>query len=217
MNQLAQAMPGLAARLQREEAAEILSQALAKTTNLSILSQGVNSNYPCELSPLAEGVSILAARLAPQEAARFCGEAAVSLMQAQAMVTVKGNGDAALTSVLSADPPGLSRRWAAMLICAGPLASCGCPSATPATLGLALAPPPCRLTTPQLVELLKKPTCVGRARRVILEQLQNRYQRPFADQWAFVHFAQEENLGLDFTAPPKRLPLPAEEASLRLP
>ena len=43
-----------------------------------------------------------------------------------------------------------------------------------------------------------------RTRRVVLDTLGSRYHRTFADQWEFVHFAQEQNLGFDFTSPPKR-------------
>jgi serine/threonine protein kinase len=68
----------------------------------------------------------------------------------------------------------------------------------------AVDPPPCRLATPELVELLKHPTCLGPARRVILDQLENRYQHKFADHWAFVRFAKKQKLDLDFTSPPKR-------------
>ncbi len=63
---------------------------------------------------------------------------------------------------------------------------------------------PCRLTTQQLVELLKMPTCVGTARRVVLDHLGNRYDRRFVSHWSFVRFAQEQKLSLDFTTPPKR-------------
>jgi hypothetical protein len=62
--------------------------------------------------------------------------------------------------------------------------------------------PPCRLSTEQLGDLLKQPLCVGEARRVILDQLEIRYQRKFADHWSFVRFAQNE-LGLDLTGPPR--------------
>ena len=61
------------------------------------------------------------------------------------------------------------------------------------------------------VELLKDPLCVGPARRVILDQLEHRYQRKFADQWAFVRFAQEQQLGLDFTSPPKEFASPTAQ------
>ena len=77
-------------------------------------------------------------------------------------------------------------------------------SATPALLGRALEPLPCRLSTQDLVELLKQLTCVGPARRVILDQLEHRYRQKFADHWDFVRFAQEQRLGLDFTTPPQR-------------
>jgi hypothetical protein len=58
------------------------------------------------------------------------------------------------------------------------------------------------------VDLLKQPTCIGKARRVILIQLENRYRRKFGDHWDFVRFAEKQKLALDFTSPPKRLSLP---------
>jgi hypothetical protein len=65
-------------------------------------------------------------------------------------------------------------------------------------------PLPCRLSTQDLVELLKMPTCFSRTRKVVLNHLGNRYGRPFANHWEFVRFAQEQGLDLDFTTPPKR-------------
>ena len=67
----------------------------------------------------------------------------------------------------------------------------------------------CRLQTQELVELLKMPTCFGNARRLVLDHLGNRYRRRFVNHWAFVRFAEEQKLGLDFTTPPKR-PNPEE-------
>jgi hypothetical protein len=69
---------------------------------------------------------------------------------------------------------------------------------------LAAEPFPCRLTTQELVDLLKMPTCFGKARRVVLDHLGNRYRRRFDNHWAFVRFAREKGMDLDFTAPPKR-------------
>lgn len=105
---------------------------------------------------------------------------------------------AVLTQV---DPSDIGRRATALV------PTVGCSSilsslATLTSLRPALAPLPCRLPDQELVELLKHPFCVGRARRVILDQLQNRHGRPFADQWDFVRFAKAQNLGLDFTTPP---------------
>jgi hypothetical protein len=68
----------------------------------------------------------------------------------------------------------------------------------------AAEPFPCRLSTRDLVELLKMPTCVGKLRRIILDHLGHRYRRRFDTHWDFVRYAQEQRLGLDFTTPPKR-------------
>ncbi len=73
-----------------------------------------------------------------------------------------------------------------------------------ALLQPAVEPFPRRLSDQELVELLKQPLCVGPARRAILDHLELQYQRPFADLWEFVRFAEEIKLGLDFTSPPKR-------------
>jgi hypothetical protein len=60
------------------------------------------------------------------------------------------------------------------------------------------------LPPPVLVELLKNPLCVGNGRRAVLDVLEIHYQRHFADQWDFVCYAQDNNLGFDLTSPPKR-------------
>ena len=41
-------------------------------------------------------------------------------------------------------------------------------------------------------------------RRAFLDLLECRYGRRFGNQWAFVEYAQAENLGLDFTTRVKR-------------
>ncbi len=65
-------------------------------------------------------------------------------------------------------------------------------------------PYPCRLSTQDLVELLKMPTVFGEARQVVLKHLGNRYGRTFANHWQFVRYAKEHHLNLDFTTPPHR-------------
>jgi hypothetical protein len=104
-----------------------------------------------------------------------------------------------------ATPPHRRRRAVATatavgLACKGPLPALSALTApSPAS-----EPLPCRLSTAELVELLKYPTCFGDARRVVLKHLGNRYGRSFATHWEFVRFAQQQGLGLDFTTPPKR-------------
>jgi hypothetical protein len=65
-------------------------------------------------------------------------------------------------------------------------------------------PLPCRLSTQDLVELLKVPTCVGAIRRIVLDHLGARYGRRFDTHWDFVRYADEQRLDLDFTTPPQR-------------
>jgi hypothetical protein len=77
------------------------------------------------------------------------------------------------------------------------------PPAPPGKAALEPVPPPLPVWT--LVGLLKHPLCVGEARRLVLEQLARHYGRPFADQWEFVRFAQEQKLNLDLLRPPLRL------------
>ena len=59
-------------------------------------------------------------------------------------------------------------------------------------------------STQEFVVLLKAPTCVGPARRVILDQIGQRYHRTFADQWEFVEFAEKNLPDIDLLSPPKR-------------
>jgi WD40 repeat protein len=200
---LAEVLSAVAARMEPGEAARVcapaaatLRQALAKTTD------------PHALQALAEVLSAVATRMEPGEAARDC---APTILQAGARMDWYGRNRLAkgLSAALTgADRAELSRRSAAVLAAGGTLAGTGQPLVALATLGPALEPVPCRVSTPDLVELLKQPTCTGPARRVILDQLGNRYHQQFADQWAFVRFAQEQSLGLDFTTPPRRLALP---------
>jgi serine/threonine protein kinase len=68
----------------------------------------------------------------------------------------------------------------------------------------AAEPLPCRLTTQELVDLLKMPTCFGPARRVVLNHLEHIHHRRFLNHWAFVRFAEENHLDVDLKSPPRR-------------
>jgi hypothetical protein len=107
-----------------------------------------------------------------------------------------------------ADPVELeARKRAAVVACIG----LG-PQAVLATLSAMrddLRPVPSRCSSPELVEMLKHPLCVGQARRIILDRLEDRYQQRFFDQWDFVRFAEKNKLGLDFRTPPGRPEMPA--------
>jgi hypothetical protein len=218
---VAEVLAARAAELEPKEAARscapaaaILTQALARTTSRYVLPR------------LAQGLVALAARLEPKEAA-------ATLFLALAKMTDRGSAEAlaaergqytsrfdspepaevlarGLAVILTpVEPRELSGRAAAVVAAVGGPAGSGHAVGTPALLRPALAPLPCPFATPELVELLKYPTCVGPARRMILDQLGQRYRRRFADHWAFVRFAQQQKLDLDFTSPPQRPVLPA--------
>src|SRR5262249_40764305 len=78
------------------------------------------------------------------------------------------------------------------------------PLADLAALTQAAQPLPSRLSTQELVDLLKMPTCVGPAREPFLKLLGERYHREFADQWEFVEYAHDHLPDIDLTTPPKR-------------
>jgi hypothetical protein len=152
---------------------------------------------PRVLDALAQGLAAVAARLDPREAAR-----ALTAAMAKRTPAELPHLEQALWSCLTADPRRPAGRAAALVG-----STAGFPWPGPPLAGLALLPPnlpPCRVSTQELVELLKLPTCVGPARRVVLDQLGGRYGRRFADHWDFVRFACDQGLGLDLTSPPKQ-------------
>ena len=57
------------------------------------------------------------------------------------------------------------------------------------------------------------PTWFCKARQVVLKHLGNRYGRRFANHCEFVRDAQEHNLDLDFTTPPKRPARPSADVA----
>jgi tRNA A-37 threonylcarbamoyl transferase component Bud32 len=196
LSPLAQGLSAVAARLEpreTKEAANLLAQTMSKTTD------------PIALSYLAGGLSAVAARLEPREAK----EAANLLAQAMSKTTDRDElqslapGLSAVLTGMASDQPCAAVVFSVGLAPQGPAALAALP-----LLGSSFRPLPCRLSTPELVELLKHPLCVAEAQRVLLDRLEDRYGRKFADQWEFVRFATEQRLGLDFTTPPQR-PEPA--------
>jgi tRNA A-37 threonylcarbamoyl transferase component Bud32 len=200
LHEFAESLSALASRMEPGEAARLCAQ--AADTLIRALAKTTDSD---DLRELTQGLSAVAAGMGPRVAAETFIQAMARTSDPEGVSVLAPGLSAVLTRV---DRPELSRRSAAVLAVAGPVAGTGRPLVAAATLGQALEPLPCRFSTQELVELLKQPTCIGPARRIILDQLANRYRRPFVDQWAFVRFAQEQNLGLDFTSPPQRLVAP---------
>ena len=122
---------------------------------------------------------------------------------ARLIVAASGSNESAL-EILLTDAPRLPVRQRAGILAAAVGTGAGGPLTGLPFLPAARESFPCRLATQDLVDLLKLPTCVGGLRRVVLDQLGNRYRRRFDTHWDFVHYAQEQKLDLDFTTPPKR-------------
>jgi hypothetical protein len=192
LNQLAEPLSVVAARLEPKDAAPLattLAQAIkdAKDPNASLW--------------LARGLAAVAARLDPGDAWAVSALAASFLAEDPDEHALSD-----LRRLLSPVPPSEIPARAGTAAFAATLPSgTGQPLTALAFLIPAVAePPPCRLSTKELVELLKMPPFEGGPRRIVLDQLGNRYHRHFADVWEFVRFAREQHLDLDFTSPPQR-------------
>jgi hypothetical protein len=188
---------------------EVLSQEeVAKVCDLAVglLIQTARSNNPLDEPVLGPGEALAsllsrlddaqANRLAREVTAQVCsrGEEGASLRTWDGEIL-----DAVLTDN---SRPRVRRRIEAATMTVG-LAG-GVPLAALPSLIAANEPLPCRLSTQDLVDLLKMPTCVGKRRQAILKQLGRRYGRDFDNHWEFVRFAHEQHLDLEFTKPPQR-------------
>jgi tRNA A-37 threonylcarbamoyl transferase component Bud32 len=192
-----QGLAGLAPYLEGKDAREAAALLLQPVGTNFAVANGMNE-------PLADTLRVLAPHLEAKDAAA----GATVLLQAMSK-TKNANALAplghAVVAVSSYADPAERRRRLAFVVASAHSSEAGCPGLLSCALQLpALEPLPSRLSTPQLVELLKHPVCVGDARRIVLDHLGNRYKRTFADQWEFVRFAEEKKLDLDFATPPKR-------------
>jgi hypothetical protein len=191
---LANGLSALANPLQARDAATILAQAMRDTRE------------PYALSQLAEALSAVTIRLDATAAATVRAQAAASLLQAMNDTTQPYPTlwlSQGLTAVLV--EPAETPFHLEMVASAVTSAACACHQLAALGFLMPMAEPPnCRLSTQQLVELLKMPTLTAGGRRVILDQLGHRYRRTFSDVWEFVRFANEQRLNLDFTNPPQR-------------
>jgi hypothetical protein len=195
---LAESLVAVAARLEQTEAtalARLLPKALAKEAD-----SNARSN-------LARALGAIAGRLGPAEALALAQMLPDALAKEMDRAT-RSQLIRALGAVAARiEPEEVVPR---SLLAARAVSSWMSLSPQLGNAGLLLQaaePIASRFGTQQLVDLLKMPTCVGEARTVILEQLSNRYKRPFADVWEFVEWAEKNEPGLDFKSPPKRNPL----------
>jgi len=150
-----------------------------------------------ESASIDNAVAMLLPRLDPELAGRRARDLAIVMVAERNYGIVKGEFNSILNDT-SRDQ--ISRRVARIAKTAAP----GLEGMLESAARVSAEPFPCRLTTQELVDLLKMPTCVGAVRRVVLDHLGNRYGRRFVNHWAFVRFATEQKLNLDFTTPPQR-------------
>jgi hypothetical protein len=195
---LARGLSALAAHIEPGDAAAVTGRAATTLTRAIKDAKDVGTSLS-----LAKGLSALAARMAPKDAAAVPFQVAVLLME-------KPSQRRAFSALLSAGFPATD--FARPATAASALAvSAGQPLTALAPLLYSSEPPPGHLSPQQIVDLLKMPTCVGYARRVVLDHLGKRYHHTFADPWELVRFAEEQKLGLDFNRPPP-FPEPAAPA-----
>jgi serine/threonine protein kinase len=196
---LTEALGAVAARMDTKEAARVAAGAAHKLSE-ELSNQFMNKTVSfVVMSMLARGLAAVGARMDTKEAARMATEAANKLNQAMSK-TRDNQALWELTTGLSAVAPLMdSKKGSEILIQAMTRAedSLGAQEALSRIVGSA------SWLDQDLVELLKNPLCVSYSQRIVLDVLGRRHQRRFADQWEFVHFAEEHNLGLDFTGPPK--------------
>ncbi len=209
---LGQGLAGLAARLEPKEAARVSAEGAAALTQTA---DSVETDYPFMLLPLAQSLTAVAVNMEPKEAARVSAKGAETLTHAMTRAMARQNNEAEvlqLAQALSAVAGRMEPKAAAATLMLA-TARTGGKNALQ-TLGQGLSavireleenvgggPARYRLSNQDLVDLLKLPLCVGSPRRIILDQLQQRYKRTFADQWEFVQFAEDQKLGLDFSRP----------------
>jgi hypothetical protein len=203
-NALTQFAWGLAALEERMEGPEAVSAAVALTEALG------RTTDASAATALASALTLVAERLGPAESA----VAATALVESLSKINFtlnQGMGSTidpapltqALTAVLSGcDPAERSRRTAAVVAAAG--AGPGWSLAALSLSAPAAEPLACRLSTEELANLLKQPTCLAASRRVVLDYLEYRYHRAFRDQWEFVEYARLSLTELDLTSAPKR-------------
>jgi hypothetical protein len=203
--QLARGLAEVAGRLEPAEAARICME--AARSEIPGLDQGA---YEAAQVAAVERVSILLQPLDGEAASHAARVFAHRIVADPGRFCFKNEGGGRLVfhpEVLErflthAPRPQVRQRAVAVAAAIGTMP--GGPLASLASVRTAGEPLPCRLSTQDLVELLKMPSCVGELRRLMLDHLGNRYGRRFDTHWDFVRYAHEQGLDLDFTTPPKR-------------
>jgi hypothetical protein len=205
-SKLAQALGAVAPQLNPAEAMQLSTEA-AHTLADAMIKETISSRR----YDLATALGMTIVRLEPVEAPALARRLADALAKEPNSLTRRRLAEALVKTAVRIDSEEVAPR---SLLAARAVTSWLSPAPQPgqaAMLLQAAEPWPCRFTTQEFVDLLKMPTCVGEAQTIFLEQLSNRYRRPFADVWDFVEWAEKNEPGLDFTSPPRRAVFAAGE------
>jgi hypothetical protein len=181
---LVELLAALGGRLESAEAARETSAAAG-----IVVEAMAREKDPKVLPLLAQGLEALAVRLEAKEAA----DRAVAIAH-----PLDGMPFAHPKMCMAAD-----RAVAIAQGVAGELPP-GTPLSGMAAIVQGSKPLPNRWSEQELVDLLKRPTCVGPAREVVLRQLGQKCNRHFASVRQFVDWAHEHQPELDLTTPPRR-------------
>jgi hypothetical protein len=155
-----------------------------------------------ELASMLRGLEWVPARLGPREGVPYAFAAAEIITQAMVKDPRTEELKIEFRSLIAWMGVERESCRAVYLICAG--TRIPCPWSLPCTLVAEEELTQSRLATQDLVELLKMPSCIGPARRVVLDHLGQRYRRSFKGKWEFVEFAERHLPIIDLKSPPKR-------------
>jgi hypothetical protein len=127
---------------------------------------------PAALAALAQSLAAVTARMEPEDAARACGPAAAVFIQAMSTTkepALPGYLEQGLATVFSCAPSTtVQQRLLSVTATVAGLGGSVTPFAALASAQPALEPLPLPLPPQTLVDLLKHPSCVGQARRLVL-------------------------------------------------
>jgi hypothetical protein len=185
LDDLSTGLVALAARMEPTQASKLCGEAAA----IVIQAMKDPKTSTSVLDNLSRALVALAAKLGPQEASEACRIGFEIILPVIAKSKDSDESDQTTIASLGGVPALQSGRFSVTAM------------TTVGGLGVVAFQehPPRGIVAPQdLVDLLKHPLCVGKPQRLVLDQLENVYHRPFADKWDFVRFAPP---GLDLTSP----------------
>jgi hypothetical protein len=183
-----------------------------------IVLEAMNVTTDDAVPPLAMTLAVLAARLAPEDAAKVfvLADPLISRATRKAQQSSSSQLRRSWLALLAHETPtALLQRELSVAGTIGALHDSTVILAVPVMLRAAFEQPSQPLPAQVLVDLLKNPLYLGWSRDIVLQQLSRHYNHSFKDVWDLVRIAGEQNLRLDFISPPKRPQPRAERASPR--